>query len=336
MGFGSNYVGDPTATETPSAAPGPGVSPTVYLPADQDGNTSANWYQALRVLADFIAYFFLYFFPSKPTTLSTLPQWRFHDAALNARFLVDHNGFPTGRLNLMREEWLFVQASTSTPANPLSSYPLWKTTISGTSAAFGGAGAFGVSLYGGRTANLQPLNAATGAKSFIATTNQLIDPSKTRVTWSLEWDAAPDAVGANGTTIYIGMSSAQDPSAAASGFAWFKKASTDTNWQCQCGQGAPGGTVTNTDSGVVPVPESSGNGLQRFKIELHGSATVYGAQRVMFYIDDALVATITTNIPTVTQYLAFGGITTATSGTMHDISIGTITLDNNRFVAALG
>jgi hypothetical protein len=52
----SNYVGSPTATQAPSATPGPGVLPTLSLIQDADGNTAANLYQAWKVCADFIAY----------------------------------------------------------------------------------------------------------------------------------------------------------------------------------------------------------------------------------------------------------------------------------------
>lgn len=56
MGFGSNYTGNPTAVEAPSPAPGAGVAPVIYLPADADGATWANLFQALKTLCDFIAY----------------------------------------------------------------------------------------------------------------------------------------------------------------------------------------------------------------------------------------------------------------------------------------
>lgn len=50
------YTGNPTATQAPSSAPGPGVIPILSLIADADGNTAANLYQAWKVCADFIAY----------------------------------------------------------------------------------------------------------------------------------------------------------------------------------------------------------------------------------------------------------------------------------------
>lgn len=52
----SNYTGNPTAVQAPGAAPGPGVAPIISLPADADGATFANLYQALKECADYIAW----------------------------------------------------------------------------------------------------------------------------------------------------------------------------------------------------------------------------------------------------------------------------------------
>jgi hypothetical protein len=52
----SNYVGDSTATQAPSAAPARGVAPTISLPADTDAFTVGVFYQALKALADFVAF----------------------------------------------------------------------------------------------------------------------------------------------------------------------------------------------------------------------------------------------------------------------------------------
>jgi hypothetical protein len=56
MGFGANYTANPLAVQPPSAPPGPGVLPTVYLPADQDGATWANLAQGTKTNTDFIGH----------------------------------------------------------------------------------------------------------------------------------------------------------------------------------------------------------------------------------------------------------------------------------------
>jgi hypothetical protein len=53
---GTPYNGNPTATQSPSLAPGPGIYPTLDLPADSNPNNAATFAQAYKVLADFIAY----------------------------------------------------------------------------------------------------------------------------------------------------------------------------------------------------------------------------------------------------------------------------------------
>lgn len=55
----ANYTGNPVAVQSPGSAPAPGVAPIISLPADTDGSTTANWYQAHKESADFIAYLML-------------------------------------------------------------------------------------------------------------------------------------------------------------------------------------------------------------------------------------------------------------------------------------
>src|ERR1700737_2572393 len=52
----ANYTGVATNVQAPGPAPGPGVSPIISLPQDTDGNTTANWYQALKEPVDWIDY----------------------------------------------------------------------------------------------------------------------------------------------------------------------------------------------------------------------------------------------------------------------------------------
>lgn len=52
----SNYTGNPFAAQAPASVPSPGVAPILSLIQDADGNTSANLYQAWKVLADYVAY----------------------------------------------------------------------------------------------------------------------------------------------------------------------------------------------------------------------------------------------------------------------------------------
>lgn len=52
----SNYTGSSTSTQSPAAAPAPGVAPILSLPVDTDTANSASIYQPLKVLADYVTY----------------------------------------------------------------------------------------------------------------------------------------------------------------------------------------------------------------------------------------------------------------------------------------
>ena len=52
----SNYVGNPTATEVPAAAPGYGVDVTLALPVGGEPATVSSVLQPLKVLADWVAW----------------------------------------------------------------------------------------------------------------------------------------------------------------------------------------------------------------------------------------------------------------------------------------
>ena len=83
----TNYTGNPSAVQAPSPAPGPGVAPIISLPADTDGWTVANFYQALKTLADFSAYVLVggAFLFDKTLTLTTSTP----DVANNAGTVID-------------------------------------------------------------------------------------------------------------------------------------------------------------------------------------------------------------------------------------------------------
>jgi hypothetical protein len=52
----ANYTGNPAAVQAPAAAPSPGAALIVSLPADTDGATWANLYQAFKASTDYITW----------------------------------------------------------------------------------------------------------------------------------------------------------------------------------------------------------------------------------------------------------------------------------------
>ena len=93
------------------------------------------------------------------------------------------------------------------------------------------------------------------------------------------------------------------------------------------------GTATSVDTGVSVGASTTPS--QRFRIEVYGSATPYGS-KVRFFINETLVATTTTNIPSAAMYLTFAA-TAAASGTPMVLYLGGIQTVFNRAlsVAAL-
>lgn len=117
-------AGDPTATQSPSAPPTPGATPTQTLPADGDACNAASVAQALKVSADFDAW------SKSPRAqaaagtgasnwIEAIQLWK--NARLQTRFLVDHLGFPAGKFVHWQEDW--AAAYTSFHSGPGLSQP---------------------------------------------------------------------------------------------------------------------------------------------------------------------------------------------------------------------
>lgn len=117
----------------------------------------------------------------------------------------------------------------------------------------------------------------------------------------MDFRASLGTVGANNTTNRIGFESAVG---LGNNRICFKRASGETNWKTETDLA---GVTTTTDTGVAVV--ASVVTLQnRFTI----SATT---TQVLFFIDGVLVATHTTNIPTVSLQRGISVVRTGSSGT---------------------
>lgn len=293
------------------------IDGVTQFPAATDQRIQDNIIQAFKVLGIPVTL-------TSPSTTDDLPQLVVKDAAGHVRaVIVDHNGLPTkGRVNHFREEWK-VLLSSITAGGIVSGNPMWFLTVAG--APGGLITQAPRTFYGGTVANIGVLNTLAN-KMAVASGLQLVNPSNADATWVLEYDLAPDAIGANGFTFWHGLSGSKDPNAPASGYAWFRKANGDTNWQCETNDGA---TTTTVNSAVAPTVDTAA--LQRFRIELHGASSPYGAM-VRFFINETLVATSTTHLPTAVQYVVFAGLCTA-AGTAHELMVGTVSLSSNRFAS---
>lgn len=138
----SSYLGTPTAVQSPSAAPGPGVAPTVVLPSDGDPDNAAAFAQAYKTLADFEAW--------------------------TQNFLVSADFVS------LKEDWIGKNTGILTSANPVANFLQWAISSSGANvgAAMGGLSALSNGYYGpGVTLNLGTTNVSYTS---FATAGQLL------------------------------------------------------------------------------------------------------------------------------------------------------------------
>lgn len=270
---------------------------------------------------------------SVPTVGTVADQFAFVEEQLRKRFVIDHNGFPGGKARLTTTDWDFgwltnVNAATSPDGR-------WVVTAAGGLRNFVVVSAPSSSApYGGR---LLSLGFGTGDATnlyAVAEAGQSVCADVSTVSWRAEFDVAMDAIGANNADHIVGLSAGQSPEGATE-YIWFRKQSAQTNWFCEIKQGA--GVALSNSSGVAPHIPSSG--LQRLKIEVHGSATPYGVANgghatVRFFIDDAPVQTYVDGtggvvVPTTAMYRAMSGQCTNAAGPGATLTVGRLTLASN-------
>lgn len=297
----TNYTGSPTATQAPSPPPTPEAAPIVSYPADGESANAASVAQDFRVLADYAAWLMK---PRAKANDWAMPIERWRSAALHRRFGIDHFGFPAGRLNHRREDFAvnFSHLGTISPAPfgaaagvaiPGSMMESWRYEIrQQTTSSFAEIDVMPPSAAIGRVASrsirLSLADSAGDYTNLARVGTCLFDIT---VCASVEWDArihnVADTMYAHLMGIIDGLGT--QPTLVANG-AFFFWDSSIAQWRCITDNG---GVRTSTTTSVV-----GDNLWHQFKIVWVG-ATVddAGASRVLFFIDGALVANLTTNLP---------------------------------------
>jgi hypothetical protein len=398
----SSYIANPSASQPPCPAPGPGVLPVSSLPSSTDPFNAAAFFEGLKVPVDFIGYVqkslalsppwalnttaaqagfsplihigtgtgtvvptgigyggqnfvikmigpggvgtatFQYStdggntFSSTTTTASTFvvgstgvtvafsgtfvasdtyqfqqsftPVLLAKDASGVGRFIIDHNGIDTGgRITRVDEAWR-VNTGGLITASPITNYPQWLFTRTGTTYSYQTAMAAGVPCLV-ITPNANALNDV----GWVSQSNTLFTPNagiNLGVT-VLEWEAITGGLAA--TSFDMGFGNQANLSTATNGI--FAQVLGAGNWSLVCVSG--GSTVTVTGN----TPSTSAT-WTRFKLEVHDkgtplavalSATTTGV--ALLYVNDVLVG-VSTNLPNnVAQTISFGSISTiAASG----------------------
>lgn len=265
-------------------------------------------------------------------TANTQPQYVTKDTSGNNRWLVDRNGYPMGRVGLWSENWQLSAYLTGAAVNATGAagflgqqVPGWyydcETTDNTVTLAINGRATSGLSV-----AQIN-FSGTSARSSFLYPAGTLFDSSWTNLCAVVEWYAYTNLSTAvtfyhglvgnptNVTFLTWGKFTGATNAGACKDGAFFTRAAT-ANWQCVTQQS---NVATTTDSGVAWV---SGT-LYSFRIEVYGSGTPQGA-KVLFYINNNLVATNTTNLPASILRFSYGGNPTATGAQGSSMGVGGI------------
>lgn len=237
-----------------------------------------------------------------------------------------------------RENWLTYFSIDDTVA-PAMAWPGSPWRVSGDQIAAGflvESPPAGVGSNNFPVATIKPGTGAANKDAFIFTGGEDLSPAGVAgagaffavgvagTKFAMEWAAALSAVGANDTTYNMGLDDAAPPdncysnNLAVNDYAQFRKTSAQTTWRAVTCNGT---TETVTDTGVTP----TAGGYNLFRIEYDKDAASY-----KFYIDNVLVATHTTNLPSaVNLRAAFGGTRTAAASSF--MTLGPVIASVNTF-----
>lgn len=293
----SAYVADPTVAQAPSPAPDPENYPIPNLPINGEPRNADSVNQCFKALADHNAYLKKPF--AKPSAW-TQPLKRFQDAKRYDRFVIDHHGLPAGKLIHFRESWLSDESQTggngSGNFSSLGSARwAWKRNVTS----------------GNAFITIETPNLAAGRPMFrvLSLTPSIGVGDSVSVgvnaapcqfhpdnVIAMEWDAALTAIaGTTNVDWRMGFAIDADPFSTFGGaeyYALFIKQNGVANWKAQTRDGVTTGTLT--DTGVA----AAANVFQRFRLVWAGAnVSDDGVARCMFFINGALVANLTANLP---------------------------------------
>lgn len=290
----ATYTGDPTATQAPSPPPTPGAAPVANLVVDGTAINAASVNQQTKVEADYTAWLM------SPRAKSSdffheIVKWM--NARLQARFGIDHLGFPAGQIIQWDEDWSYAAlVAASLSAN--GTFGRWKFSVTNLAscapgADFSGGGALNnlfMEMASGNGSGSPGLGTIEGClPAFPVSVTG--GPADTDIACPFQWDAyAPSTTNAANTEVSMGLAfggpqpgSGKFSTATPEGAAFVKRAG-DTNWQTYTKLAAGGATYT--DTGVA-----FSTTLHRFRIERVGSgAADDSTSRVFFIIDGADVS----------------------------------------------
>ena len=285
----SNYTGNPNGVQSPDTGYAPGHAPVLSVPAGTDFLSIESISQWAHLSADYFAVYGKLLNGTLPTAGGSAPQLKLLDAAGNARFAFDSNGYPVGaREGQHIERW---QTPVASPGNGQIAGSNWTVQL-GTGSAV--AVEDPTTTYNSRFIQLTP-SSASGAETYLYGPTLCI-ANTSFMSLVMEFEVGMNAAlagTASNATLFIGLSSRTDPF---SGGTWdpscvaLMKPYNQSHWNAATGAG---GLVVETTTAASPT--SGAVPLDRVKIEIQGSASAAGAYKALYRVNGSLIATITSS-----------------------------------------
>jgi hypothetical protein len=286
----TNYDGDPTATQAPSDPPGVVNTLTVALPADGDPRNAATFAQPFKVLADWTAFMKG---PFPDSTQWARQTWGVFRAIGDRAWYLNHMGHPAGRIIHWVEDWPVGnqgQIDTGGPTAMDTTRRGWSATCLRASGGIARALTRDPSVGGVPSSKLSyvvELSVASTVGDFSHVQKSADRIFSTVNAISLDFDVYVGATGVSTHQFYLGLGNGKPTSALVGGIFY---SDGSANWKAVCGNGSALSTAVDTGIAV-------GDAFMR--VEWWGSSVSDDAANAMrFYINDVLVATIVTSLPT--------------------------------------
>lgn len=249
------------------------------------------------------------------------PQASRQDAAGNIRSLVDHNGYPMGRITRLQEDWLGAFATISAATNPLSNFAKWAFTNNSTeSMAVQPPNA----TYPANYVDLATL-ASGSSQTMLYFNRACVAPSSSLLSFVFECEVGLANVGAaiSQADIAFGFNTNNGSTPPYSSSIMLRYSGSG-NWIASTSGGG------SQDTGVAPSAATDPSSGQRFRFEIHGSSSPYGAV-CLFFINEALCASLTTGIPSAILFPIFN-LKNSTAAINH-MYIGSVSMAWNRWLS---
>ncbi len=327
-------AGDPTATQSPSAPPTPGATPSQLLPADGDACTAASIAQALKVIADFEAWSMS---PRAQAAAGTVASnWaeailRFNNARAQTRFAIDHLGYDAGKYVRWQEDWLSKPPASISTGTSMELMSRWLVSANFTSNS---CYQMYPSLNEVRATALRMTIGTSGSDMTRIFTRSIPVKADADTAMTLQWDCCPH-VGTLANLEHVGglfENSYATGAVTASFFSvlpngcGFVKSASDTNWQIYTKNG---GSAAYVSTGVAVATTTP----VRFRIETVGANVGDDSTaRAIFYVNgiwkaSVPIATVATPVP----MFSIGG----TGGSTGEFDIGLVDFRANIWPGSL-